>query len=155
MRRVCYCPRRSIRFDAYGSAFEPSESPSESNSQIRKRRPAVGQSIGEQADFDVGKPLMEHQWRDSTWAEYSRFPLENLLPLDEGALLKKQGYSIHDLCTLPTALVPFGGLDEIGLRAGETIIIAPVSRPISLRLLIAIRDVASRCTATIFQFATA
>lgn len=71
--------------------------------------------------------LMDGEWRHSTWAEYAKFPLENIYPLDESLLLEKHGYSIRDLCTLPTALVPFGGLDEIGLRAGETIVIAPVS----------------------------
>lgn len=82
---------------------------------------------------------MEHEWRNSTWAECARFPLENLLPLDEDALLERQGYSVHDLCTLTTALVPFGGLDEIGLSAGETIIIAPVSHPISHRFSFSIK----------------
>lgn len=73
------------------------------------------------------RPLMEGEWRHSTWAEYAKFPLENLYPLNEDLLLKRHGYSVRDLCTLPTSMVPFGGLDEIGLRAGETIIIAPVS----------------------------
>ncbi|KAL8684523.1 MAG: hypothetical protein Q9218_008254, partial [Villophora microphyllina] len=73
------------------------------------------------------KPLMDGEWRNSTWAEYAKFPLENLYPLNEDLLLKKQGYTIRDLCTLPTALVPFGGLDEIGLKPGETIVIAPAT----------------------------
>ena len=72
------------------------------------------------------RTLMDGEWRHSTWAEYAKFPLENLCPLNEDLLLKKQGYSVNDLCTLLTALVPFGGLDEIGLKVGEAIVIAPV-----------------------------
>ena len=71
---------------------------------------------------------MDGEWRHATWAEYTKFPLENLFALNEDLLLKKQGYSIPDLCTLLTPLVSFGGLDEINLRAGETVVIAPVSR---------------------------
>lgn len=89
--------------------------------------PSASMLIGLHSNPPKAQPLMENEWRNSTWAESAKFPLENLLPLDEDALLEKQGYSIHDLCTLPTALVPFGGLDEIGLRAGETIIIAPAT----------------------------
>lgn len=89
--------------------------------------PSVSMLIGVNSNPPKAEPLMEHEWRNSTWAERARFPLENLLLLDEDELLKRQGYSIHDLCTLPTAVVPFGGLDEIGLRAGETIIIAPAT----------------------------
>ena len=83
--------------------------------------------------FSAGtsRTLMDGEWRHSTWAEYAKFPLENLYPLDEDLLLKKQGYSIRDLCTLPTLLVPYGGLDEIDLKVGETIVIAPVSQALS------------------------
>ena len=69
---------------------------------------------------------MEGEWRNATWAEYAKFPLENLYVLNEDLLLRKQGYNIRDLCTLTVALVPFGGLDEIDLKAGETIVMFPV-----------------------------
>ena len=72
------------------------------------------------------RALMDGEWRHSTWAEYAKFPTENLYPLDEDLLLKKQGYDIADLCSLGNAIVPYGGLDDIGLKAGETIVIAPV-----------------------------
>lgn len=78
------------------------------------------------------RSLMDGEWRNATWAEFAKFPLENLYPLNEDLLLKTQGYTIRDLCTLTTALVPFGGLDEIGLRAGETIVVAPVGRRVPL-----------------------
>ena len=86
--------------------------------------------------FSAGasRTLMDGEWRHSTWAEYAKFPLENLYPLNEELLLKKQGYSIHDLCKLPMSLVPYGGLDEIDLKVGETIVIAPVSEALSFYL---------------------
>ncbi|TVY86041.1 hypothetical protein LAWI1_G007366, partial [Lachnellula willkommii] len=37
------------------------------------------------------------------------------------------GYSIEDLCAIPAFLTPFGGLAEINLLPGETIIIAPAT----------------------------
>ncbi|KAL8660408.1 MAG: hypothetical protein Q9202_006573 [Teloschistes flavicans] len=83
--------------------------------------------MGVHAGGPVTKPLMDGEWRHSTWAEHAKFPLENLYPLDEDLLLRKHGYSVRDLCTLPAALVPFGGLDEIGLRVGETVVIAPAT----------------------------
>ncbi|KAL6721440.1 hypothetical protein ACLMJK_000543 [Lecanora helva] len=73
------------------------------------------------------RPLMDGEWRHSTWAEYAKFPLENLFALDEEALLERQGYSIGDLCTLSSAMVGYGGLDDIGLKAGERIVIAPAT----------------------------
>ncbi|KAI4104461.1 MAG: hypothetical protein L6R37_003204 [Teloschistes peruensis] len=81
--------------------------------------------MGLHAGSPSTKRLMDGEWRHSTWAEYAKFPLENLYLLDEEVLLRRQGYSVRDLCTLTTALVGFGGLDEIGLRVGETVVIAP------------------------------
>ena len=71
---------------------------------------------------------MEGEWRHSTWAEYAKFPLETIFALNEDLLLQKLGYDISDLCTLFAAIVPYGGLDNIDLKAGETIVIAPVSQ---------------------------
>lgn len=71
--------------------------------------------------------LMDGVWRNGTYAEYARFPLENLYPLDEDILLSTLEYSINDLCILPACLVPFGGLCEVDLRPGEVVIIAPAT----------------------------
>ncbi|KAE9370729.1 putative isopropanol dehydrogenase [Stipitochalara longipes BDJ] len=88
--------------------------------------------------------LMDGEWRDGSYAEYAKFPIENIFPLNEEILLGKFGYSIEDLCALPSehpfherldfhikskqgVLVPFGGLAEIDVRSGDTIIVAPAT----------------------------
>lgn len=80
------------------------------------------------------KKLMHGEWRDSTYAEYAKVPLENCFPLDEQRLLGKLGsaedglgYTIEDIAYFPRPLVPYGGLVDIRLQAGETIIIAPAT----------------------------
>jgi NADPH:quinone reductase-like Zn-dependent oxidoreductase len=45
--------------------------------------------------------LMEGEWRDGPYAEYGKFPTENVFPLNEELLLGKLGYQIEDLCALP------------------------------------------------------
>jgi hypothetical protein len=54
----------------------------------------------------AAKKLMEGEWRDGSFAEYAKFPLENVFALDEDVLLNKLGYSIEDLCTLPGMRLP-------------------------------------------------
>jgi D-arabinose 1-dehydrogenase-like Zn-dependent alcohol dehydrogenase len=88
--------------------------------------------------------LMDGEWRDGPYAEYAKFPTENVFPLNEEVLLGKFGYSIEDLCALPSKLssshhlhirtnsepdllVPFGGLSEIDVRPGDTVIVAPAT----------------------------
>ncbi|KAM3086998.1 hypothetical protein ACMFMF_000929 [Clarireedia jacksonii] len=67
--------------------------------------------------------LMEGEWRHGTFAEYAKFPLENVFVLDERLLCGELGYTIDDLCYL----VPFGGLSDINLLPGETVIVAPAT----------------------------
>ena len=85
---------------------------------------------------DVGNPkaqkLMAGEWRDSTFAQYVKAPLENCFALDEARLcgpLADGGlaYSIDQLAWLGMPLVGYGGLRSIGLQAGETVIIAPAT----------------------------
>lgn len=45
--------------------------------------------------------LMEGEWRNGSFAEYAKFPTENVFVLDEVLLCGKMGYSIEDLCSLP------------------------------------------------------
>ncbi|KAF8860561.1 isopropanol dehydrogenase [Acephala macrosclerotiorum] len=71
--------------------------------------------------------LMEGEWRHGTFAEYAKFPLENVFLLNEDILLGKFGYTIEDLCATSNFLVPYGGLEEIGLKPGDTIIVAPAT----------------------------
>ncbi|KAI0441754.1 alcohol dehydrogenase [Xylaria telfairii] len=81
---------------------------------------------------DGSKALMEGEWRDCTFAEYTKVPLENLFRLDEGRLCGSPadgglGYSPEQLVWILQAMVPYGGLRSIGLQAGETVIVAPAT----------------------------
>jgi NADPH:quinone reductase-like Zn-dependent oxidoreductase len=46
---------------------------------------------------DGSKILMRGEWRDSTYAEYAKVPLENCYPLNESVLFGKLGYTIEYL----------------------------------------------------------
>ena len=76
--------------------------------------------------------LMEKTWRDGTYAEFAQLPLENCFPMDETKLLGNPadggfGYTIEDLTYLLCLSVPFGGLRDVDLRAGEKVIITPAA----------------------------
>ena len=43
------------------------------------------------------KKLMRGEWRDATYAEYVKLPLENCYPLNESLLEGKFGYKVEDL----------------------------------------------------------
>ncbi|KAJ0417257.1 isopropanol dehydrogenase [Aspergillus carlsbadensis] len=77
--------------------------------------------------YPAAQKLMDGVWRNATYAEYARFPLENLYPLNERVLLDRLGYTINDLCLMPVCLVPFGGLSEVDVKPGEIVIIAPAT----------------------------
>lgn len=77
--------------------------------------------------YPAAQKLMDGVWRNATYAEYARFPLENLYPLNEDILLGRLGYSIEDLCLMPVCLVPFGGLSEVDVKPGEVVIVAPAT----------------------------
>ncbi|KAI1012086.1 hypothetical protein LB503_004607 [Fusarium chuoi] len=83
--------------------------------------------------FDTASnKLMEGEWRDGTYAEYAKVPLENCFPLDENRLTGNRaegglGYSMADLAYLWTISVPFGGLQDIAIRSGEKFIISPAA----------------------------
>lgn len=88
---------------------------------------------GLSAGFTPGSNmLMESTWRDSTYAEYAKVPLENCSPMDEARLLGSPadgalGYCIEDLMYLLTISIPFGGLRDVDVKAGEKVIITPAS----------------------------
>ena len=78
------------------------------------------------------KKLMEGEWKDSTYAEFAKCPLENCYPVDEGRMCGAVkdgglGYSIPDLMSVWPLMVSYGGLKDISLLAGETIIVAPAT----------------------------
>ena len=76
--------------------------------------------------YPAAQKLMEGPWRNCSFAELAKFPLENVFALDEEALLKQRGYSVADLSYLGTCLVPYGGLAEM-VSAGDTVIVAPAT----------------------------
>ncbi|KAK7184499.1 hypothetical protein DPSP01_012634 [Paraphaeosphaeria sporulosa] len=83
------------------------------------------------AIHDSGTPgsqkLARNVWRDGTFAEYARVPLENCIPLDEKRLCGELGYEVHDLMYMDYMLVPYGGLRDIGLQPGDAVVISPAT----------------------------
>jgi D-arabinose 1-dehydrogenase-like Zn-dependent alcohol dehydrogenase len=73
------------------------------------------------------RKLMRGEWRNSTYAEYAKVPLENCHILDEARLCGDLGYEVGQLTYIARGLVPYGGFKSINLQAGETIIIAPAT----------------------------
>jgi threonine dehydrogenase-like Zn-dependent dehydrogenase len=73
--------------------------------------------------------LMADAWRDGTYAEYVRWPLENCYVLDEDRLFNKLGYQLGDLMFIPKMLVSYGGLGPlcIDLKPGETVVVCPAT----------------------------
>lgn len=69
--------------------------------------------------------LMKDVWLDGTLAEYTRVPLEVVFPLNEEILMGEMGYKDTDLAALTKYLVPYGGLRDINITAGETVVVAP------------------------------
>ncbi|KAI0896626.1 putative quinone oxidoreductase [Annulohypoxylon nitens] len=73
------------------------------------------------------KKLITDVWRDGTWAEYAKVPLENCFALDEERLCGTLGYKIPELLYMSYLLVAYGGLRDIRVEPGETIIIVPAT----------------------------
>lgn len=71
--------------------------------------------------------LMDGEWRHGSFAEYLKAPLENIFPLDEDILIKQMGYTIHDLCYITTLMVPMGGLSDLDIKPGQSIVVAPAT----------------------------
>lgn len=76
--------------------------------------------------------LMRDVFRDWAYAEYCRVPLENMTLLDEARLTSPVrdgglGHSLAQLAYASALLVPYGGLRDIELKAGQTVIVAPAT----------------------------
>lgn len=104
------------------------------DSTIRGRDdPDAVSLLGIHEGFTPGSAkLIRGEWRDATYAEYAKIPLENCHVLDEKRLLSATevgglGYAVEDLAMISGLVVPYGGLQDIGLRAGETVIVAPAT----------------------------
>ncbi|KAF2457567.1 hypothetical protein BDY21DRAFT_303712 [Lineolata rhizophorae] len=76
---------------------------------------------------DGSRRLMRDVWRDGPMAEFARAPLENCIALDEARLCRGLGYSPLDLMYMCYLLVPYGGLRDIGLEPGETVVVCPAT----------------------------
>lgn len=99
------------------------------NPTIRSRDdPDASILLGCHGGFDpAAKKLMNECWRDGTYAEFTKFPLENVFALDEDVLVGEMGYSMGDLCWILSCLTPFAGLHDLEAAAGETVIICPAT----------------------------
>jgi threonine dehydrogenase-like Zn-dependent dehydrogenase len=98
------------------------------NSTIEARDSEAKTLIGFMSGLHPGAPkLSSGAWRDGVWAQYARLPLENVLKLDEERLVKELGYEIAELSLIQTCAVAYGGLGDAGLRAGDTVIVAPAT----------------------------
>lgn len=76
---------------------------------------------------DESKKLMHDVWRNGSFAEYMKAPLENCIPLNENQLCKELGYTIPELTYMAFLLVPYGGLANIQILPGETIVVCPAT----------------------------
>lgn len=72
---------------------------------------------------------MKDVYRDWTYAEYCRTPLENLTLINEQKLVGSLGYKIEQLASVSGMLVAYGGLRDIELKAGQTVVVAPATGP--------------------------
>ncbi|KAF2030983.1 alcohol dehydrogenase [Setomelanomma holmii] len=71
--------------------------------------------------------LMKEVWRNGTYAEYVAIPLENVAVMNEEKVLGKLGYKESELAALSRYAVPYGGLRDIGLEVGETVVVTPAT----------------------------
>ncbi|KAI2639563.1 alcohol dehydrogenase GroES domain-containing protein [Hypomontagnella submonticulosa] len=76
---------------------------------------------------DGTRRLMSGEWRNGCWATLSAAPMESVHALDEDLLVGKLGYKLEELGTLSQLVVPYGGLADVGLKPGETVLIAPAT----------------------------
>jgi threonine dehydrogenase-like Zn-dependent dehydrogenase len=68
---------------------------------------------------------MEGPWRDATWAQFVKCPLENAFALDERKLRTVLGYDLLDLHWIDTCAVAYAGLHDAGIQAGDRVVVAP------------------------------
>ncbi|KAK7414183.1 hypothetical protein QQX98_006969 [Neonectria punicea] len=81
---------------------------------------------GTMAGFDDASRKLSAHRADSKLGQFAKVPLENCLAIGE-PIIRELGYEIHDLAHLFPMLVGFGGLSDIGLQPGETVVVAPAT----------------------------
>ncbi|KAI0157003.1 GroES-like protein [Xylariaceae sp. FL1272] len=81
--------------------------------------------------MDGGSPksqkLAKDAWRDGCWQTHAVVPLENTIALNEDVLVGKLGYELEDLTILQRLAVAYGGVSNIDVKAGETVIVGPAT----------------------------
>ncbi|CAH0028228.1 unnamed protein product [Clonostachys rhizophaga] len=82
--------------------------------------------------FDEVSAKFSEEWRHSTYAQYAKLPLENCHALNEERLFGAPengglGYTLEDLTHLFSMFIPFGGLADIDVKAGDVVIVAPAT----------------------------
>lgn len=73
------------------------------------------------------KKFAKDNWRNGSWAEYVRTPLENAWPINEDKVLGTLGLRTQDLAQVGCLAVVYAGMRKINLQAGETVVIAPAT----------------------------
>jgi threonine dehydrogenase-like Zn-dependent dehydrogenase len=63
-------------------------------------------------------------WKDGCFAEFARFPAENVHTIDE-ASLERNGIAPNQLCELASIMPAMGAANAIGITAGETVLVLP------------------------------
>lgn len=76
---------------------------------------------------EASRKLSSDVWRDGAFAEYMKAPLENCFRLDEDRLCRDLGYTTRELMYMMYLLVPFGGLRDIRVEPGETVVVSPAT----------------------------
>jgi D-arabinose 1-dehydrogenase-like Zn-dependent alcohol dehydrogenase len=61
------------------------------------------------------------------WRDFAIVATENAIPLNEKILINEMGYSYGDLSYIQRLSVAYGGIRAAGLRAGQTVIVAPAT----------------------------
>lgn len=76
---------------------------------------------------EKSKKLANDAWRDGCWTTHAVVPLENATPLNEEALVGRQGYGLDELSYLARFAVAYGSVSAIDVKAGETVIVGPAT----------------------------
>lgn len=66
-------------------------------------------------------------WRDGVWATLATAPLEGVHTLREDVLVGRLGYALEELGAIGQLIVPYAGLADIGVKAGDTVLVAPAT----------------------------
>lgn len=66
-------------------------------------------------------------YRNGSWGSLVKLPAANVHVLDEDVLLRKLGYTLSDLGYLLPLMIVYGGLRDVDVRPGETVLVAPAT----------------------------